>query len=264
MAQISFLLFPELFRTQSVLPDRKAFLRHTPGTRQIPPASAVCKVPAPYCPVRSKNTSGFSVTARNRITGSSSGHSPPSSPATAPAVSRPNRTYFRSRAEWRALRPSIFQARYKGCNSRYPRYRPRRKAVRTYTLHHRPPGRKPLISDLHPPPEVLQQAPCPRQSGLLCVTLPTLPVSGRTGCQFPFQRLSSFLIPQHLLLHTGSPVQGSRLLLQNTLLPASVQPIRQARPFCRTRASCFSRKPIFAAILRHEDADMVRSISATS
>lgn len=87
-----------------------------------------------------------------------------------------------------------FQARYKGCNSRCPRYIPHKESCcQNHTLHHRPPGRKPLFSDSSSiPPEVFQAGALPRQSGLLCVTLPTLPVSGRTGCRVPFQRLSVF------------------------------------------------------------------------
>ena len=189
VAQISFRLFPELFRTQSALPDRKAFLRHTPDIRQIQPASAVCKVPVPYCPVRSKKILPDFLKLLQQDHRLFRGRSPLSSPATAAAVSQQNRTCFRSRAEWKALHPSIFQARCKGCNSRCPRYRPRRESCcQNHTLHHRPPGRKPLFSDSsNIPPEVFQAGALPRQSGLLCVTLPRLPLSGRTGFRVPFR-----------------------------------------------------------------------------
>ena len=73
----------------------------------------------------------------------------------------------------------------------------------------------------------------------------------------PIPTTVSFLIPQRLLLHTGSPVQGSRLLLQNTLLPASVCQSRQAQPSAGAQPPVFQKAALFASILRHEDADMV-------
>ena len=168
-------------------------------------------------------------------------------------------TYFRSRAEWRALRPSIFQARYKGCNSRCPRYRPRRESCcQNHTLHHRPPGRKPLISDSSSiPPEVFQAGALPRQSGLLLRNASNASSVRQDWLPGPIPTTVSFLIPQRLLLHTGSPVQGSRLLLQNTLLPASVCQSRQAQPSAGAQPPVFPESRPFAAILRHEDADMV-------